>query len=157
MDLARALDPVALWDRLVASDPNRERLRTGLRAVVGPVGSPRAAHLAHAATAVVLNARHLAPGEALSRMEPPTRADVAEAGRRLAAAARRTAAVLAGDAADSGGPDLGPASEPIARASASLRGPAAERLGPATPPVWLHWLERLDAALRDLEAARSPP
>ncbi len=39
MDLARALDPGVLRDRLLASDPNRERLRTGLRAVLGAAGS----------------------------------------------------------------------------------------------------------------------
>ncbi|HET9596920.1 MAG TPA: hypothetical protein VFP65_15130, partial [Anaeromyxobacteraceae bacterium] len=43
-----------------------------------------------------------------------------------------------------------PAAEPLARARATLRGAAAVRRGPRTPPVWLHRLEQLDGALGDL-------
>jgi hypothetical protein len=121
----------------------------------GTVASPRAAHLAHAATAVVLHARHLAPGEAIARMDP-----------RPAPRSRRPGA---GSPPARGGPRRGspatrrggrpgiaaPRPSP-SRGLGSLRGAAAERRGPATPPVWLHWLERLDEALRVLSAIAGP-
>jgi hypothetical protein len=106
-------------------------------------------------TAVVLYARHLAPGEALARLDPAARAQVGEAGRRLAAEARRIAAALEGDPAGGPAEDPGPAAEPIARALAGLGGDALRRRGPATPPVWLGWLARLDEALGDLAVLAS--
>jgi uncharacterized membrane protein YccC len=143
LDAARAME-----DRLRA-------LRAAARPLIGSrIASPRAAHLVHAATAVVLYARHLAPGEALERLDPAARGQVAEAGRRLTTRARWVAAILAGDPAPEG-PDPGPAAEPIAHAVASLRGDAARRRGPATPPVWLAWLARLDETLGDLAALAS--
>jgi len=143
LDAARAME-----DRLRA-------LRAAARPLIGSrIASPRAAHLVHATTAVVLYARHLAPGEALERLDPAAREEVAEAGRRLTTRARRVAAILAGDPAPEG-PDPGGAAEPIAHAAASLQGDAARPRGPATPPVWLAWLARLDEALGDLAAVTS--
>ena len=146
LDAARAME-----DRLRA-------LRATARPLAGgTIRSPRAAHLVHAATALVLHARHLAPGEALARLDATGRADVAEAGRRLARSARRTAAIFAGEAVDGPAADRGPAADPIGRVVASLRGQAAIRHGPTSPPVWLHWLERIDEALRDLAAVAGGP
>jgi uncharacterized membrane protein YccC len=138
---------------LDAARAMEERLRA-LRAVARPlVGSavraPRTSRLVHAATAVVLYARHLAPGEALARFDAPARSALAEAGASAAGSARRIAAALEGGPPPAGGLHR-PATEALARARASLRGEAAVRRGPRTPPVWLHGLERLDASLQDL-------
>jgi hypothetical protein len=140
---------------IAASRAMEGRLRA-LRATAQPlmgsaIRAPRSARFVHGATAVVLYARHLAPGEALRMLDPPLRGEVAEAGRLVAASARRTAALLAGE--EPGAEPSPAASVALRRIRASLRGAAATPHGPATPPVWLGWLERLDEALQDLAAA----
>lgn len=138
-------------------------LRATAQPLLGSIRAPRSARLVHGATAVVLYARHLAPGEALARFGSEGRGEIAEAGRRLAAVAQWVAAMLLNDPAVSRS-EPPPPDEPIERARASLVADAAVRSGPTTPLVWLYWMERLDESLRDLVAfvqesrgSRAPP
>lgn len=134
---------------LLDSTRNLDARLRDLRTTAGPlIGrrvrlAPRTARMVHSMSALVLFARHLSLGKASMEASGEVRARMREAAEQLAGNSRALARALERNEA----PTLTPATTLLAEARRLLTGEEAIPRGPASPPVLLHWLARVDDTL----------
>jgi hypothetical protein len=130
-----------------------------LREAAGPLTAaplrlaPELERAVHAASTAVFFARHLVPAHGLPSLSGASRLAVQAVVERLAARAGALASALG---EGPGGPG---AAEPAAALLAEARRVLALEAHPhygLSPPVALYWMEHLDAALTEVEAAVRP-
>ncbi|PTL79342.1 hypothetical protein DAT35_34640 [Vitiosangium sp. GDMCC 1.1324] len=147
-------DPARLMDSARALDARLRELRTAARPLTGPMVrfAPRTERTVHTVSELVVFVRHLALGKAVLHVHEAVREMLREAGTRLANNARALAQTL--DAEEF--PTLESASPLLERARNSLVGEETLRRGPASPPILLHWLARVDDTLHVLARTAGP-
>ena len=105
--------------------------------------APRTARTVHSVSELVLFVRHLALGKGVLQVNGETRDLIREAGARLASNARALERALEQKEA----PTLEPAAPLLEKAREITRRRGDRRRGPASPPILLHWLARVDDTL----------
>ncbi|WP_375771615.1 FUSC family protein [Archangium gephyra] len=138
-------DPARLIDAARTLDARLRDLRTAARPLNGRLVrfAPRTARTVHAVSELVLFVRHLALGKGVPEVNEAAREWIRQAGVRLASNARALERALERKEA----PLLEPAMPLLEKARQSLAGEETVRRGPASPPILLHWLARVDDTL----------
>ena len=138
-------DPTRLLMLARVLDLRLRDLRTAARPLNGRLlrFAPRTARTVHSVSELVLFVRHLAMGRGMLYMNGSALELTREAGLRLVHNARALALALEQD----GPPALEPAAALLEKAQNSLSGEETVRRGPASPPIFLHWLTRVDDTL----------
>ena len=139
-------DPDRLIDTARTLDARLRDLRTAARPLNGRLVrfAPRTARTVHSVSELVLFVRHLALGKGVLQVNGEARELIREAGARLASNARAIEQALERKEA----PSLEPAAPLLEKARKSLAGEETVRRGPASPPILLHWLARVDDTLQ---------
>lgn len=147
-------DPARLIDSARILDARLRELRTVARPLTGSFVrlAPRTARTVHSVSELVVFVRHLALGKGVLQVHEEVRELIREAGARLASNARTLAQTLDQDEK----PTLESAAALLEKARRALVGEETVRRGPASPPVFLHWLARVDDTLNVLAKASSP-
>jgi len=152
----RETDQARLLDSARVLDARLRELRTAARPLfTGQLGrfSPRAVRTVHAVSELVLSVRHLEMGRGLLGLNGTSRELLREAGLQLANNTRTLADSIGGEEV----PRVAPASALLDQAQRSLVGDETLRRGPASPPILLHWLARVDDALALLAQSLKAP
>ncbi|WP_257454559.1 FUSC family protein [Archangium lipolyticum] len=147
-------DPARLIDSARTLDARLRDLRTAARPLTGPFVrfAPGTARRVHSVSELAVFVRHLAMGKGVLQVHEEVRGLIREAGARLAGNARALAQSLGEDEQ----PALESAAGLLAKARSSLVGEETLRKGPASPPVLLHWLARVDDTLNVLAKTVGP-
>ncbi|MFY0524955.1 FUSC family protein [Archangium gephyra] len=142
---SRDSDPARLIDVSRTLDARLRDLRTAARPLTGRFVrfAPRTARTVHSISELVLFVRHLALGKGVPEVNEEAREMIRQAGARLASNARALEQALERKEA----PTLEPATALLEKARTSLVGEETVRKGPASPPILLHWLARVDDTL----------
>ncbi|MBM7118396.1 FUSC family protein [Archangium primigenium] len=151
----RDTEPARLLDSARVLDARLRELRTTAQPLMGGLGrfSPRAVRTLHAVSELVLSVRHLELGRGLLELNDTSRRLLREAGLQLAHNTRALAESIGREDV----PPVAPAAALLARARSALVGPETLRRGPASPPILLHWLGRVDEALALLARSLRAP
>ncbi|WNG49736.1 FUSC family protein [Archangium minus] len=147
-------DPARLIDAARTLDARLRELRTVARPLTGSFVrlAPRTARTVHSVSELVVFVRHLALGKGVLQVHEEVRELIREAGTKLASNARTLAQTL--DQEEK--PTLESAAALLEKARRALVGEETVRRGPASPPIFLHWLARVDDTLNVLAKASSP-
>lgn len=148
-------DEARLLDAMRALDAKLRELRARGRPLTGRLVrfAPRTAREVHAVSVLVLFARHLALGRGSMVVNEAARERMREAAGLLAGNARALSRALERGEA----PVLPSALPLLAEARRALTEEESVPRGPASAPVMLHWLARVDDTLSLLAETARPP
>jgi uncharacterized membrane protein YgaE (UPF0421/DUF939 family) len=148
-------NPRQLLDSARVLDARLRDLRTAATPLFGGLGrfSPRAVRTVVAVSELVLSVRHLEMGRGLLSLHGDARERFRAAGRQLAENTRALADGLGAEEP----PRHTSSSGLLDAAQCSLVGEETRRRGPASPPIVLYWLRRVDESLAQLAQALHAP
>lgn len=147
-------DPVRLIDSARVLDARLRDLRTAARPLTGPFVrfAPRTGRMVHSVSELVVFVRHLALGKGVLHVNGEVRELIRQAGALLSANACTLAQALDGKEL----PRLESAATLLHEARTLLQGEETVRRGPASPPILLHWLARVDDTLNVIAKTAGP-
>jgi uncharacterized membrane protein YccC len=151
---AKESDPEKLIDSARVLDARLRDLRTAARPLTGPFVrfAPRTARTVHSVSELVVFVRHLALGRGVLQVNGEVRELLRQAGTLLSGNACTLAQALDGEEL----PPLESAAALLHKARTLLVGEETVRRGPASPPVLLHWLARVDDTLNVIAKTAGP-
>ncbi|MFL5358422.1 FUSC family protein [Archangium sp.] len=147
-------DPARLIDSARVLDARLRDLRTAARPLTGPFVrfAPRTARTVHSVSELVVFVRHLALGKGVLQVNGEVRELIRQAGALLSGNACTLAQALDGEEL----PPLESAATLLHKARTLLVGEETVRRGPASPPILLHWLARVDDTLNVIAKTAGP-
>jgi uncharacterized membrane protein YccC len=147
-------DPARLIDSARELDARLRDLRTAARPLTGPFVrfAPRTARTVHSVSELVVFVRHLALGKGVLQVNGEVRELIRQAGALLSGNACTLAQALDGQEL----PRLESAAALLHKARTLLVGEETVRRGPASPPILLHWLARVDDTLNVIAKTAGP-